>query len=189
MFKPQLKFQKILFLGALILSAVCFFYSLGIMTDLYGLYQTKAMGGVTGSDLFYDMQDYNHYLVIGALGLIVISCLPFIFASNKRRKYYRGNVICTYIQAVAFVAWAVYVIINNINYRSQFVNGVDFVSWKSLADLFAFTYSESTFFFDAGFVMAVLCIACAVAIIYNLNWKNKLVKEEDMILKGEKENA
>ena len=52
-----------------------------------------------------------------------------------------------------------------------------------------FVYSESTFFFDAGLVIAVLLVAGAAAIIYNLNWKNKLVKQEEAILKGEVTNG
>ena len=103
MFKPQMKFQKTLFIALLILSGVVFIYSLGIMTDLYGLYQTQALGGVPGSQIFNDMQGYNHNMVLISIALIIISCLPFVFASNTRRKYYIGNTVATYIQAAAFV--------------------------------------------------------------------------------------
>ncbi len=185
MFKPQMKFQKVLFTLLLILSGVVFVYSLGIMTDLYGLYQTQALGGVTGSQIFYDMQKYNHNMVLISIGLIVISCLPFIFASHTRRKYYVGNTVTTYIQAAAFVGAAVYLAINALKFRSQFVNTVDFDFYKTVAEAMNFMYSDSTAYFIVGVVIAVLLIAGAGAAVYNLSWKNKLVKQEDAILKGE----
>ncbi len=184
MFKPQLKFQKILFILLIILSGVTFVYSLGIMTDMYGLYQTQAIGGITGSKIFYDMQTYNHNMVLISIALIVISCLPFVFASNTRRKYYIGNVVTSYVQAAAFVGTAAYLVINCLKYRNQFLTTVDFEYYKTVAEKMSFMYSESTFFFDAGIVIAVLLVVGAGAIIYNLNWKTKLVKQEDAILKG-----
>ena len=189
MFKPQMKFQKTLFIVLLILSGVVFVFSLGIMTDMYGLYQTQTLGGIPGSKIFYDMQSYNHYMVLIAIALILISALPFIFASNKRRKYYKGNTVTSFIQAGAFVLAAVYMVINSLKYRAQFLKTVDFALYKEMATTMNFVYSESTFFFDAGLVIAVLLVAGAAAIIYNLNWKNKLVKQEEAILKGEVTNG
>ena len=185
MFKPQMKFQKVLFIVLMILSGAVFVYSLGIMTDLYGLYQTQALGGVPGSQIFIDMQKYNHNMVLISIGLIIISCLPFIFASNTRRKYYIGNTVSTYIQAGAFVGAAVYLAINALKFRSQFVNTVDFEFYKTIADAMNFMYTDSTGYFLVGLLMAVLLLAGAGAAVYNLNWKTKLVKQEDAILKGE----
>lgn len=189
MFKPQMKFQKILFLVLLALAGVTFVYSLGIMTDLYGLYQTQALGGVPGAEIFYDMQTYNHNMVIIAIVLILVSTLPFITASNVRRKYYIGNTVATYVQAAAFVGAAVYLIINSLKYRAQFLNTVDFDFYQMMAETMNFMYSKSTFFFDFGIVLALLLIAGAAAAVYNLTWKNKLVKQEDAILKGELNNG
>jgi hypothetical protein len=189
MFKPQMKFQKILFPVLIALSGVVFVYSLGIMTDMYGLYQTQALGGVTGSQIVYDMQEYNHNMILISIALILISALPFVFASNTRRKYYKGNVISTYVQAAALVLAAVYMIINSLKYRSQFLNTVDFEMYKMMSETMNFMYSESTFFFDAGIIIAVLLLVGAGAVVYNLNWKNKLVKQEDAILKGEANNG
>ncbi len=189
MFKPQMKFQKILFLVLLALAGATFVYSLGIMTDLYGLYQTQALGGVPGAEIFYDMQKYNHNMVIIAIVLILVSTLPFITASNVRRKYYIGNTVATYAQAAVFTGAAVYLIINSLKYRAQFLNKVDFEFYQVMSETMNFMYSESTFFFDLGVVIALLLVAGAAAAVYNLIWKNKLVKQEDAILKGELNNG
>lgn len=185
MFKPQMKFQKVLFMSLLIFSAVVFIYSLGLMTNLYGLYQVQAIGSIKGSKLFYDMQPYNNVLVVLAIICILSSVVPFIVGSNTRRKYYIGNKVGTFIQAGAYVLSSVYILINTIKFRSAFVNGVDFAAYKELAEKMKFTYSESTFFFDAGFVIAVLLLVAAGLVVYNLNWKTKIVKEENRILEGE----
>ena len=185
MFKPQMKFQKILFIALLILSGATFIYSLGIMTDMYGLYQTQALGGVPGSQIFYDMQGYNHNMVLISIALVLVSCLPFITASNTRRKYYIGNTVATYAQAVAFAGAAVYLIINILKFRNQFLTTVDFTFYKTASETMNFMYSDSTAYFTLGLILAVLLIAGAAAAVYNLTWKNKLVKQEDAILRGE----
>ena len=185
MFKPQMMFQKILFTSLLIFSGVVFVYSLGLMTDLYGLYQVQAIGSISGSKLFYEMQPYNTALVKLVIVCILSSVVPVIVGSNTRRKYYIGNVVGTVIQAGTYVVTSVYILINTIKYRSQFVNGVDFEAYKQLAEKMKFSYSESTFFFDAGFVIAALLIVAAGLVVYNLIWKTKIVKQENKILEGE----
>ena len=185
MFKPQMMFQKILFTSLLIFSGVVFVYSLGLMTDLYGLYQVKAIGSITGANLFYDMQPYNKLLVDLAIICFISSVVPFIAASNSRRKYYIGNYIATAIQAGTYVATSAFILVNTMKYRSQFVNGVDFEAYKALAEKMKFSYSESTFFFDAGFVIAALLLIAAGLVVYNLTWKIKIVKQENKILEGE----
>ena len=185
MFKPQMMFQKILFTSLLFFSGAVFIYSLGLMTDLYGLYQVKAIGSVAGANLFYDMQPYNKLLVDFAIVCILASVVPFVFGSNSRRKYYIGNYVATGIQACTYVVTSIFILINTIKYRSQFVNGVDFVAYKELAEKMKFSYSESTFFFDAGFVIAALLLIAAGLVVYNLMWKIKIVKQENKILEGE----
>ena len=183
MFKKQMNFQKILFTALLALGAVVFVYGIGLSTDLYGLYQAKSVGGVTGYKIFDNIQTYNHWLVIISIALILVCCIPFVFSSNTRRKYYKGNVIGTYVQAAAFVGTGVFILIETIKYRAEYLK-VDFVEFKELCEEMGFAYSDSTFFFDAGFVVAVLLFIGAGLLIYNLMWKQKIVKKEDEILAG-----
>ena len=182
MFKPQLKFQKILALALLIFSAVCFVFSIGITTNLYGLYLSKAVNFFDGMQIYDDIQVYNHYAVIFSIVLICSSLLPFIFASNTRRLYYLDNYIASGVQAAWFIFYAIYNLINCIAYKNRFLTEVDFTAYKETADLFKFTYSESTFFFDAGIVLSILCIVFALVIAGNAVWKYLLMKKEKEIL-------
>lgn len=182
MFKSQMKFQKIFSLALLIFAAVCFVFSIGITTDMYGLYLSSAVSFFDGINLYDEIQSYNHYAVIFSLVLICSCLLPFIFASNTRRLYYLDNYIATGVQAGVFVFWGIYIMINSIDYKHRFLTEVDFESYKAAAELYKFRYSESTFFFDAGIVLAILCFVLALVMVGNVIWKVMLMKKEKELL-------
>lgn len=182
MFKSQMKFQKILSLGLLIFAAVCFVFSIGICTDLYGLYLSKAVAFFDGIKLYQEIQGYNHYAVIFSIVLICSCLLPFIFASTTRRLYYLDNYISLGVQGGVFAFWGVYVLINSITYKNRFLTEVDFESYKATAELFKFRYSESTFFFDAGIVLSILCFVMIGLIAFNVIWKVRIMKKEKELL-------
>lgn len=182
MFKPQMKFQKILSLALLIFAAVCFVFSIGLTTDIYGLYKASAITYFNGIELFQQIQPYNSSAVILSIVLIVTCLLPFIFATNKRRLYYLDNYISSGVQAAFFGFYGIYVLINTINYRTRFVTQTDFVSYKEAAETFDFKYSDSTFFFDIEIVLSILCLVAVGLIVFNLIWKAKIMKEENLAL-------
>ena len=85
MYKKQMVAQKVLCLAAVIMGAVVFVYSLGIMTDLYdALYSTMRNPNdltnttVPGSIVYYNMQDFNKWFVMQAIVLILLGCLLFV---------------------------------------------------------------------------------------------------------------
>ena len=189
MFKPQMKFQKILTLVLLIFAAVCFVFSLGITTDMYGLYLLRDVSYFDGQDLFKEIQSYNHYAVIFSIVLILTCVLPFIFATNTRRLYYLDNYITIGVQGSFFVFYAIYILINSITYRTRFLTEVDFEAYKEAADLFKIQYSESTFFLDACIVLSILCFVMVGLIVFNVIWKVRIMnKEKELLSLGAKQN-
>ena len=186
MFKPQMKFQKILSLSLLIFAAVCFVFSIGITTDLYGLYNASAVAVFDGIKIFKDIQTYNNNAVIFSIVLIGSCLLPFIFATNKRRLYYVDNYVTIGIQSGIFIGYGIYILINSIHYKNRFLTEVDFAEYKATAELFKFKYSESTFFFDAGIVLSILCFVMVLFIVGNLVWKIMIMnKEKQLLMSGE----
>lgn len=183
MFKPQMKFQKILSLGLLIFAVICFVFSIGIATDLYGLYLSSAVSFFDGITLHSEIQDFNHYAVIFSIVLICSCLLPFIFRTNKRRLYYLDNYVSSGVQAAIFIFYGIYILVNCINYKNRFLTEVDFEAYKETAELFKFTYSESTFFFDLGIVLSILCFVMVGLIGFNIYWKIEIMKQEEEILK------
>ena len=177
-----MKFQKILTLVLLIFAAVCFVFSLGIATDMYGLYLCSAVSYFNGIGLFKEVQSYNNVAVILSIVLVLTSVLPYIFATNKRRLYYVDNYATIGVQAGFFVFYGVYVLINSITYRTRFLTEVDFATYKETCETFQFKYSESTFFLDMGIILSILCVVMAGLMIFNLVWKIKIMKQEKELL-------
>lgn len=149
---------------------------------MYGLYLSSAVSFFDGIELYNDIQGFNHYAVIFAIVLICSCLLPFIFATNKRRLYYLDNYVTIGLQCGVFIFYGIYMLINSIDYKTRFLNEVDFESYKQTAELFKFKYSESTFFFDINIVLAILCFVFALLIIANVVWKVLLMRKEKEIL-------
>ena len=137
MYKKQLTVQKILCMAAVIVSAVVFFYALGIMTDLYdALYDTMRnpndvfQTDVPGSIVYYNMQDFNNYFLKYSIGLILLAVLLFITNTHVRRKYYIGNYVATGLFAVASVAISIFGHTYIEIFKGQFLQ-VDFAAGSS----------------------------------------------------------
>lgn len=188
MYKKQLTVQKILCLAAVIVSALVFVYSLGIMTDLYdSLYDTMRNPNnllktdVPGSIVYYNMQEFNRVFLLYSIGLILLAVLLFITNTHKRRKYYIGNYVATGLFAVG----AGYISIFGHNYieifKQQFLQ-VDFSALKEHAELWGTLYTESTFWFDVHYLVFGLLLLVAALLICNAVWKMRLMKTEAALI-------
>ena len=196
MYKKQLTAQKIICLAAIIVSAVVFIYSLGIMTDLYDtLYSTMrntndpTQTDVPGSIVYYNMQGFNGAFLNASIGLLLLSLLLIITNTNVRRKYYIGNYVSVGLFAAASVWITVWARGQIEDYRTQFLQ-VDFEALKEHAEMWNTAYTESTFWFDVHYLIFGLLLLVAAALIANVFWKRKLMKEEqDLIRQGKEATA
>jgi len=182
MFKPQMKFQKIMYMVLLIISVFVFLYALGLCTDLYGLYRALAYGSVDGAEYYKTIQDYNEDLVTFSIVTILASVLPFIFSANKRRKYYLDNLISTIVQGVVYVACSIFLFINTTNYKNEFISTVDLEAYADFCERKGLFYSGTTIWFDLGYVCAVLLIVSTIVLALNYYWKYKLVENENKLI-------
>ncbi len=188
MYKKQVAFQKIVCFAALIVSALFFLYSLGLMTDLYDTLYTMIpnpknldSAKVAGARIYYDMQPFNRTLLRTSIGMILLACILFITNTHSRRKYYASNVVATVINVAAELAMAVWCHIQVNIFREQYLSTVDFASLeKRLARLG--TYTDSTFWFDIHYVVCILAVAAAVLLIVNFIWKKKMMQGEKELL-------
>lgn len=188
MYKKQVKLQKILCLALLIVSALIFLYSLGIMTDLYdALYTTIRSAknldksSVTGSRVYYDMQDFNKMFVRLSIVMILLCVTLFVTNTHSRRKYYIGNYcsICLVSAgAIAFTVWAH----GQIEaYKAQFL-AINFEELAEHAAKRKTLYTESTFWFDVHYLLFALLLIGVILLIGNAIWKRKLMKEEQTLI-------
>ncbi len=195
MYKKQMVAQKILCLAAVIMGAVVFIYSLGIMTDLYdSLYTTMRNPNditkttVTGSRVYYDMQPFNRWFVIMAIVLILLGCLLFVTNTHIRRRYYIGN----YIATAAYFGFSVYLTVMCHSYieafKAMWLN-IDFAALAEHAAARNTLYTESTFWFDIHYAVFGLLLLVGVLLVANAVCKAILMKEEAALIGKGKEAA
>lgn len=194
MYKKQMLLQKILCLLTLISGGITFFYSLGIMTDLFdSLYSTMRKKDLTqttvpGSYIYYEMQGFNQIFVKVAIGMILVTLLLFLTNTNVRRKYYVGNYVAIVLNAVYGLAFSVWAHVQINFYRKKFLQ-IDFAALKEHSETWDTLYTESTFWFDIHYLVFGIVIILDVLLIVNLFWKRKLMQEEaELIQKGKGAN-
>lgn len=195
MYKKQLTAQKLICLAALIMCAMVFIYSLGIMTDLYDtLYSTMrnpsdlTQTDVSGSIIYYDMQDFDSSLLMVSIGMILLALLLFVTHTNSRRRYYIGNYVAVALFSVAGIAVSVWAHLQIESFKAQFLQ-VDFEALAEHAETWGTAYTESTFWFDVHYLVFGLLLLSIAALIANVIWKCNLMKAEQNLIKQGKELA
>lgn len=183
--KLQTKVQKIVCLIVLMTSALSFFISLGLATDLSVLKKAKIYR-IAGNELFTTIQPFNRLLVRITIGLIVLAIFLFITRTHLRRRYYISNYIAISIVVLANIGTSIWAILTIVDFRNQFLNNVDFEGWREVIELYdpTFPYTESTFWLDFNIVARVLVILATLLLFVNLIWKISLMKYEDKLLSG-----
>ncbi len=199
MYKKQMILQRIVCYLLLAAGALVFIYSLGYMTDLYDnklayyaeeyyLYQTAPENlMVKGSEIYYDMQGFNSQLTIAGLVLILLAVSQFIFQNHNRRKYYIANYITVAVNTVAAIYYSNWALSNIFTYKERYLTNLDFESMKTWSEMFKFSYTESTFWFDISKVVFGVLIAATVLNVLNLVWKIAVMNQEKKLIKAGKE--
>ena len=195
MYKKQMVFQKILCLFHLISGGLIFFYSLGIMTDLFdSLYSTMRKKDLTqttvpGSYVYYEMQGFNQLFLKLAIGLILVALVLFLTNTNVRRKYYIGNYVAIVLNVAYGVGFSVWAHLQIEFYKAKFLQ-IDFAALKEHAETWDTLYTESTFWFDLHYFLFGIVLLLDVLLVVNLFWKRSLMKgERELIGKGKEAAA
>ncbi len=184
MYKKQMTAQKVLCMAAIIVSVIFFLYALGIMTDLYdSLYDTMRnpndvyQTDVPGSIVYYQMQEFNRMFLMLSIGQLLLGVLLFLTNTHCRRRYYIGN----YVSTALFIAGGVYNAVFAHYYigifKARFLQ-VDFAALKEHAEMWGTLYTESTFWFDAHYLVFGLMLVVCVLLAANAVWKVRLMKDE-----------
>ncbi len=195
MYKKQMIFQRVVCYFVLIASAIVFIYSLGFLTDIYRslsgavdpfLSEVDENGNiteyyelVTGASLYYEMQDFNTTLTTVGIGLILASLVLFILCTHSRRKYYIGNLISVIISLVACGAGTAMCLPQIEMYKNKFLTEVNFEELKTYVEANPGSYyTESTFWFDIGYIVFGILIVANILLVVNFVLKLILMKAE-----------
>ena len=188
MYRKQLTWQKILCFAAIAVSAIVFLYALGLMTDLYdSLYSTMPypddpdVTDVPGSQVYYHMQPYNKQLLSISIIMILLSCLLFITSTHSRRRYYISNAVSTFGFAGAGIWLSIWTHMNIADFKAKFL-AIDFTAYAKYATRRKKDYIDSTFWFDAHYVVVAILLVVCVALVINYFWKLSLMKAEKRLI-------
>ncbi len=199
MYKKQMILQRIVCYIVLIAATLVFVYSLGLLTDLYdnnlnyyaeSYYRNGADPStlmVKGSEIYYDMQEFNRDLTMAGIVLILLAAAQFVFQNNNRRKYYIANYITVGVNTVAAIAVSGWALSNIFTYKERYLTTLDFEAMKKWSDMLKFTYTESTFWFDISTAVFGVVLVAMVLNILNLVWKIMLMNNEKKLIKAGKE--
>ncbi len=192
MYKKQMSLQRIICLLSIIASAAVFIYSLGMLTDLFDTLYSMIpdpddldASKVAGARIYYDMQGFNHALLLSSIGMILLSCLLYITNTHSRRKYYIGNYFATALNAAAGAAVSIWAHIEISAFRNQYLTTVDFAALERRLSRIG-TYTDSTFWFDLHWAVFILCLLVSILLILNAIWKTRLMRDEQSLLQAGK---
>ena len=183
--KVQIKFQKIICMATVIIAAIAFAISLGLLTNIYNVQQWAGVIGFGDREdnLFKHMQPFNDRLVLTYIAIIVLAAFLFVTNTHKRRNYYISNYINIILIVVFTLVTSVINVLAILKYRQEFLS-IDFESLREYIDMMgiAVTYTESTFWLDINIVAAALVSLVSLVLLANLFWKIRLMKGERYLL-------
>ena len=190
MYKKQLTWQKILCFAALVACGILFLYSLGLSTDLFdGLFYAlpeeaklaTAKVNVPGAEVYYQIQPFNRQLLNNSILLLLVGCLLFMTNTHSRRRYYISNAISTLGFAGAGVWLSIWTHLNVADFKAKFL-AIDFTAYAKYATRRKKAYIDSTFWFDAHYVVVAILLVVCVALVINYFWKLSLMKAEKRLI-------
>lgn len=194
MYNKQLKFQKIVCLAAIILAAIYFIYSLGVITDIHDALRSTMRNKndhtktkVEGSIIYYDMQPFNKAFTNFSVGLILLACLLFIFNTHNRRKYYIGNYVATLLYSAGATALTVWVHTNLAGFAEQYRRTVNLEQLKDYSETWGTLYLDNTNLLDLHYYIAGIAILVVAALVGNMIWKIMLMRAENKLIKAGEE--
>ena len=153
------------------------------------LLDTIEAEGMNDALLYDDIQGFNTMLMWFGVIMVLLAVTLYITSCNKRRNYYISNVVSIGICAGGCFVLSLVAMIMNAGWRAEFLN-IDFEAWldysTSRFELFGMEmhYSDSTLWFDLGFVVYILMMIASVMLVLNLVWKIKLMQGEKKLLNG-----
>ena len=184
--KTQMRFQKILMLVSLIVTAITFVFGLFFLTGSLGYagnYISSSGTDLIGATEFVDKsQGYVKTFINLGIVFIVLAAVLFITSCHSRRKYYISNFIAVGLFVAFALAMVIYIFIMVGDTRNLFLNSINWnlVEVNMMAE-FPMDKTES-YQFAIGYVVAVIVIIDAVLLTLSTVWKVLLMRGENELL-------
>lgn len=188
-------FQRIVCILLIIASALVFVYSLGMMTDMFnGIYQSYRNGPRKGDDykgteIYLDIQPFNKALTIIGIILILVSLFNCVMGTNSRRKYYVGNYVSIALSTICNVGVSVWAVMELARYKNDYITKIDWnnETLKNTIERRGGVFSNSTLWFDIGYVVFGILILFTVLLLVNLVMKIMVMRSEKSLIGSRKD--
>lgn len=194
--KTQMRFQKIVMLATLVVSALTVVYGLIFATPIWAVQEltpslsTSYRNDPVNADYTYQLfQTYGVVLLWLGVVFLLLVAVCYIMACHKRRNYYITNYISLGVTAGYAVVLAVITIALTAVCHTSFVNDIlwdvyynDYYMSALNQITGVIKYSDDATVCIIGYVIAVLTLAVAALITYSVIWKIKLMKGEKALL-------
>lgn len=199
MYKKQMILQRIVCYVVLIAAALVFVYSLGLVTDLYDndfsehasdyyIYgDDPSTLKIKGTEIYYDIQEFNRNLTAVGVGLILLAASQFVFQNHSRRKYYIANYITVGANTIGVVAASVWALTNIFQYKNRYLTTVDVEALITRLERKGKLYNDSMFWFDVSSVVFGILLVATLFNVINFIWKLVLMNSEKKLVKAGKE--
>lgn len=210
-----MRFQKIICIVMIVVGALAllyaFAYATGSLAELSNTIDVAnrtsswtAAEGKYDATFYFTIQGFNDALMYCGIVMILLAVLLFITHSQKRRNYYISNYVAVGACALVNIVTSIVLMAMNAFWKGEFLN-IDFAAWKATMQTYFdmveagimtpeaaaeyIHYSESTLWFDLGFVVYAIVIVASLLLIFNLVWKILLMKGEKQLLNGSNQLA
>ena len=189
--KTQMRFQKILMLVTLVVSALCVVYAVCFCTPIADMSAlTHAATRYRNSDPInanwtYDAcQTVTDVLLWMGVVFVLLVAVLYITASNSRRNYYISNSVAVLGTAAYAVILGILIIVLTAICHYDYYYNVWWNVYEYYADGRSVVYSDNVATWIVGYVLGVIVLANAAALVCNYLWKINLMKGEQALLAG-----
>ena len=187
-----MRFQKILMLVTLIVSALCVVYAVCFCTPIADMSalthaSTRYSNGSDpiNADWTYDAcQTVTKVLLWMGVVFVLLVAVLYITASNSRRNYYISNSVAVLGTAAYAIILAVLIVVLTAICHYDYYYNVWWNVYEYMADGRSVVYSDNVATWIVGYVLGAVVLVNAITLIYNYIWKIKLMKGEKALLAG-----
>ncbi len=182
-----------------------------------GIYQSYRNGPrdgfhFEGTEIYLEMQPFNKSLTMLSIGLILVSLFNYVMGTSSRRKYYIGNYVSILLSTVCNVGATVWSMMTLMQFKQDYLTKIHWPefrpeigesgewcvlnpqtnTWeasrlKEIIESRGGVCSNSTFWFDLGYVVFGILMLFTVLLIVNMILKIIVMNSEKRLIGSRKD--
>lgn len=176
------KYQKFIFIAALIVSAVSVVFALSFSTGMSPFIDAAKEGRRQIESivpLVEKVDSFNKTFFFLSIFYLLITAATFVFLSHKRRIYYFSNILTISLFVAFSLFLSVFILINMFKILELY-NAVDFVAFKEFLSNDLASYTESRTAEYLGIVFSIITFLIGIVMLVNMLLRIIAIKKEKL---------